>query len=69
MVQHEVALAEAKLNAARRFLITELEDIWATVLETEELTVDQRMRIRLATTHGIHEAKEVADLVYDAVTW
>ena len=66
VVQHEVALAEAKLNAARRFLITELKDIWATVLETETLTVDQRMRIRLATTHGIHEAKEVADLVYDA---
>ena len=66
VVQHEVALAEAKLNAARRFLITELKDIWATVLETETLTVDQRMRIRLATTHGIHEAKEVADLIYDA---
>ena len=66
VVQHEVALAEAKLNAAWRFLNTELEDIWAAVLKTDELTVDQRMRIRLASTHGIHEAKQVADLVYDA---
>ena len=66
VVQHEVALAEAKLNAAWRFLNTELEDIWAAVLRTDELTVDQRMRIRLASTHGIHEAKQVADLVYDA---
>jgi len=66
VVQAEVALAEARLNAARTFLISELDDIWATVLETGELTVDQRMRIRLATTHGIHEAKGVADAVYDA---
>ena len=66
VVQHEVALAEAKLNAAWRFLNTELEDIWAAGLKTDELTVDQRMRIRLASTHGIHEAKHGADLVYDA---
>lgn len=66
VVQAEVALAEVRLNAARSFLISELEDIWATVLMTDELTVDQRMRIRLATTHGIHEAKAVADAVYDA---
>jgi indole-3-acetate monooxygenase len=66
VVQADVALAEARLNAARTFLISELDDIWAAVLETGELTVDQRMRIRLATTHGIHEAKSVADAVYDA---
>ena len=24
------------------------------------------MRIRLATTHGIHEAKSVAEMIYDA---
>lgn len=66
VVQAEVALCEARLNAARGFLISELEDIWAAVLETGELTVDQRMRIRLATTHGIHESKAVADMVYDA---
>lgn len=66
VVQAETAICEARLNAARTFLISELNDIWETVLETDELTIDQRMRIRLATTHGIHEAKSVADMVYDA---
>jgi len=66
VVQAEVALAEVRLNAARTFLISELNDIWESVLETDTLTIDQRMRIRLATTHGIHEAKAVAEAVYDA---
>ncbi len=65
-MQAEVALGEARLNAARTFLISELDDIWETVLETGKLTVDQRMRIRLASTHGIHEAKGVSDSVYHA---
>ena len=36
------------------------------LLWISEVTVDQRMRIRLATTHAIHEAKQAADVVYDA---
>ena len=66
VVQSEFARALIHLNAARTFLRSELDDIWATVLATGVLTVEQRMRIRLATTHGIHEAKAAADTVYDA---
>ena len=66
VVQSDFARASIRLNAARTFLLSELDDIWASVLATGELTVAQRMRIRLATTHGIHEAKAVADTIYDA---
>jgi len=66
VVQFEFARASIRLNAARSFLRSELDDIWAAVCATGELTVKQRMRIRLATTHGIHEAKAAADTVYDA---
>ncbi len=66
VVQSEFARASIRLDAARTFLRSELDDIWAAVLSTGELTVEQRMRIRLATTHGIHEAKGAADTVYDA---
>ncbi len=66
VVQSEFARASVRLNAARTYLRSELDDIWAAVCTTGELTVAQRMRIRLATTHGIHEAKEAADTVYDA---
>ena len=66
VVQAEFARASIRLDAARNFLRSELDDIWAAVLSTGELTVEQRMRIRLATTHGIHEAKGAADAIYDA---
>jgi len=65
MVQMEVGMAEARLNAARANILHEATDIWNAVLATGELTVAQRMRIRLATTFGIHEAKAAADAVYD----
>ena len=64
MVQMEVGMAEARLNAARANILSEATDIWNTVLATNELTIPQRMRIRLATTFGIQEAKQVGDAVY-----
>ena len=66
VVQAEVARAQVRLAAARGFVERELEEIWQSVVTADELTIAQRMRIRLATTHAIHEAKEVADTVYDA---
>lgn len=66
MVQAEVALCEARLGSARAFILDEVRDIWDTVNATGELTVDNRMRIRLASTYLIHESKAVADAAYDA---
>ena len=66
VVQAEVARAQVRLDAARSFVERELDDIWRIVAAAGELTIPQRMRIRLATTHAIHEAKDVADAVYDA---
>jgi alkylation response protein AidB-like acyl-CoA dehydrogenase len=65
MVQGELALCSVRLASARSFVRGELADIWDEVLSTGQLTVDQRMRIRLATTHAIHEAKSVGESVYD----
>lgn len=66
VVQSEFARASIRLNAARTFQRSELAEIWAAVRASGELTIAQRMRIRLATTHAIHEAKAAADTVYDA---
>lgn len=65
VVQMEVGVGEARLKAARAYILSELDDIWSTVKATGQLTVPQRMRIRLMTTYGIHEAKAVGDAVYD----
>jgi alkylation response protein AidB-like acyl-CoA dehydrogenase len=65
MVQYEVAQAAARIGAARAFVVSELADIWQEVVATNVLTIAQRMRIRLATTFAIHEAKAVADVAYE----
>lgn len=65
MVQYEVAHAEARLKAARAFVLSELTEIWQEVVASNALSVANRMRIRLATTFAIHEAKAAADTAYD----
>ncbi len=66
VVQAQVAQAEAKLGAARSFLLRSLAAITDAVARSGELTLDQRMTIRLAATFAIHEARDVVDLVYHA---
>jgi alkylation response protein AidB-like acyl-CoA dehydrogenase len=63
-VQSAIGIADAKLNAARTWLIHVLQETEATVLLAGELTTDQRMAIRQASTYAIHQAKEVADVAY-----
>lgn len=65
LVQAEVARSEARLGAARAYLRSEIDDIWRAVMASGRLTVEQRMRIRLASTHAIHEARAVADSAYE----
>jgi alkylation response protein AidB-like acyl-CoA dehydrogenase len=65
MVQYEVAQAEARIRAARALVLSELRDIWQEVVATDALSIANRMRIRLATTFAIHEAKAATDVAYD----
>ncbi|MBI2203347.1 MAG: acyl-CoA dehydrogenase family protein [Candidatus Rokubacteria bacterium] len=64
VAQSEVARCEARLSAARAFLVSSIGDVWAEVVRTGQLELDQRMRIRLASTYAIQEAKAAADVVY-----
>lgn len=66
VAQLQTATAEAKLGSARMYLLHSLEEIEAHLGADAQrrLTAAQRMRIRLAATYGIHQAKEVADIAY-----
>jgi alkylation response protein AidB-like acyl-CoA dehydrogenase len=64
VVQRELALAEARLRAARGLLLQTLRDTWDAIAARGHMTMDERMSIRLATTFAIHQAKEVVQ-----VTW
>jgi alkylation response protein AidB-like acyl-CoA dehydrogenase len=65
VVQDEVARMRAKLRGARRYLFAEVEDAWQETLINGAPTLEQRLEIRLAATHAIHEAKTVVDTLFD----
>jgi indole-3-acetate monooxygenase len=66
LIQSQVAQAEARLSAARAFLLSSLQEITADVERTRHLTLDQRMVIRLASTFAIHQSLQVVDTAYHA---
>jgi indole-3-acetate monooxygenase len=66
VVQSQVAQASARLRSARAFLIMSLQEIWDTVAETGEVTLDHNATIRLASTWAIKQAREVVDELYHA---
>jgi alkylation response protein AidB-like acyl-CoA dehydrogenase len=68
VVQSQTAQAEAKLRSAQAYLRHTVEEIQDAVqaANQRQLTLEQRMQIRLAATFSIHQAKEVADAVYHA---
>jgi alkylation response protein AidB-like acyl-CoA dehydrogenase len=66
VIQSQVAQAEARLASARLYLLSSLEEIWREVGRTGALELDQRVTIRLAASHAIRTAREVADVAYHA---
>jgi alkylation response protein AidB-like acyl-CoA dehydrogenase len=66
VVQAQVARAEAQLGAARAYLLDSLAGIWEAAGRAGALALDQRVRIRLAATHAIQEARQVVDTAYHA---
>ena len=66
VTQSQVAQAEARLAAARVYLLSCLETIWSEVGRAGVLDLDQRVTIRLAASHAIQQARAVADVAYHA---
>jgi alkylation response protein AidB-like acyl-CoA dehydrogenase len=64
VVQSAIGIADAKLNSARTWLIDVLRRTQDAVKLADELTLEQRIAIRQASTFAIHQAKEVVDVAY-----
>jgi alkylation response protein AidB-like acyl-CoA dehydrogenase len=65
LVQHMIGQTEAWLRTGKAFLTEAVNDIWAGAVRGE-VTRDQRINLRLATTHGIRLAAQIVDAVYNA---
>ena len=64
-VQKEIAQLEAKLSAARAFLHEAINEAYDGAV-AGAVTLDQRMRLRLATTYAMGEATDVSVACYRA---
>jgi alkylation response protein AidB-like acyl-CoA dehydrogenase len=62
--QYEIGQAEARLRAARMYLMGTVSEVWQSVLGTDRLALEERVAVRLAATHVIREATAVADFAY-----
>jgi alkylation response protein AidB-like acyl-CoA dehydrogenase len=62
-VQRDVAFMEAKLASARAYLHEALGEVYEAAA-AGRLSVDQRMKLRLATTYGMNEATDVSVSCY-----
>jgi alkylation response protein AidB-like acyl-CoA dehydrogenase len=66
VVQSQVAQSEARLRSADAFLYESLEEITDEVARAGQITLEQRMTIRLASTFAIHQSMSVVDMAYHA---
>jgi alkylation response protein AidB-like acyl-CoA dehydrogenase len=64
VVQSAIGIADAKLNAARTWLISVLHDAQEATRLAGEVPTEHRIKIRQASTYAIHQAKEVVDVAY-----
>lgn len=60
-----VAAAEASLRAARAFYYQAIDEAWAAALSTQPVSVELRVGLRLAATHAVRTAADVARSMYD----
>jgi alkylation response protein AidB-like acyl-CoA dehydrogenase len=66
LVQAAVGHAEAHLRSGLAFLKEVVGELWTEATSTGAINLNQRAALRLATTHAIHLAVQVVDIVYQA---
>jgi alkylation response protein AidB-like acyl-CoA dehydrogenase len=63
-VQDAVGRADAVLNAGRVYRNAMIAEIWNTIADGGETTLEQRTRCRLASTYAADSAREAMDSMY-----
>ena len=66
VIQSQVAQCEARLSAARVYLMNTLAAVWDAVEERGRLGLEDNASIRLAATWAIHQARDAVTMIYHA---
>jgi alkylation response protein AidB-like acyl-CoA dehydrogenase len=65
VIQSQVGVAQSQLAAARVFFLHALEEIWQAA-QSGTTSIDHRVRLRMASAHASHQARQVVDTAYHA---
>ena len=65
IIQSKIGRAEGLFGGARAFLYETVASVWDNVKSTGEISLDERLRLRLAGTHAIRQSADVVDIVYN----
>ena len=63
--QRQIGTAEAIWRSARAFLRESASSVWESARKNHSLATEERIRLRLASTHAIRMAAEVVDIAYN----
>jgi alkylation response protein AidB-like acyl-CoA dehydrogenase len=66
LAQLRAARAEALVSSARAFVLAAMDDAWRAASAGAEVTLAQRVQLRLAITNAVQSAKEAVALLYEA---
>ena len=66
VMQATVGQGEARLRSARYYLLGSVSEIWDEAQRTDEVTQEQLVTLRMASTWAIQSAKEVVASLYTA---
>jgi alkylation response protein AidB-like acyl-CoA dehydrogenase len=66
VVQRQVAEAEATLGAGRAYLYATFQETWDAAAQGAEISLDQKLKMQLATSHAIVCAAKAVELVHAA---
>ena len=64
-VLEQVGRAETLLRAARHHLFGTVAQVWVEVLRSGSTSLEQRILLRMASTHSIRESARVVDIAYN----
>lgn len=64
-VQRQIGQAEAIWRSAKTYVNENASNLWESVCANETINTEDRIAVRLASTHGIRMAAEVIDICYN----
>lgn len=65
VVQRQVGQAEAGYRAAKALLFETVGEVWDAVCGNGAITLEERIRLRMAGTHAMRESARVVDILYN----